>query len=45
MNVPSYTDALMELNCFVKRITDYKTYAAWIVSKNRYGRHGKRKGN
>ncbi len=45
MYVPLYMDALMEQNCFVKYITDYKIYAAWVVSKNRYGKHGRRKAN
>lgn len=30
---------------FIKYVSDYRTYVKWIVSKNRYGKHGKRKVN
>lgn len=45
MYIPSYNSALMGLNRFVKCVTDYRIYAAYIVSRNRYGRHGRRKAN
>lgn len=45
MYIPSYNSALMNLNRFIQCVTDYRIYAGWIVSKNRYGRHGKRKVN
>lgn len=41
----STTSALSELMISAKYITDYRTYAEWILSKNRYGKHGKRKVN
>ena len=42
---PWWATALNELIISEKYITDYRTYAEWIVSKNRYGKHGKRKVN
>ena len=45
MYIPLYNSALMKLNCFVQCVTDYRIYARWIVSRNRYGRHGKIKVN
>lgn len=45
MYTPSYGAALMGLCCSNKYVTDYSAYLVWVVSKNRYGKHGRRKAN
>ncbi len=30
---------------FIEHVSYYGTYVEWILSKNRYGKHGKRKVN
>lgn len=43
--IPWWVILLMKLSLSVRYVIDYVTYVEQVTSRNRYGRHGRRKAN